>query len=96
LGYVLDRFEKVVNRFLDLMVQMDRMYINILEEAVIGEAEIMEKKNVEPVDMLKLIGYRILKEVALKELGCLSGNSETGFLESMSREESVVSTEDVD
>lgn len=65
----MDKFEKTINRFLEIMDGFDKMYVNILEEAVIGEAEIMAKNILEPVDVVKLVGYRVLKEIALKELG---------------------------
>lgn len=85
-GCVLNRFEKTINRFLEIMDGMDKMYVNILEEAVIGEAEIMEKNSLEPVDMVKLFGYKILKEIALEELGYRELVKDSDVLEPISRD----------
>jgi len=60
---------KIFDRFLEVYDYMNRKYIELLEEAVLKEAEILSKQVISEVDIVKLWGYNAMKKIIAEELG---------------------------
>lgn len=60
---------KIYDRALEIIEYIDKMYVNILEEIVIEEAEILSKNELTDIDKLRLYGLWIMKELIAVELG---------------------------
>ncbi|MEM1768548.1 MAG: hypothetical protein QXX35_00635 [Desulfurococcaceae archaeon] len=64
-----NNFDKIINRFLEIMKNWDKKYVDYLEETIILEAELMSIKDKNSIERALLYYVDLVKKIIVDELG---------------------------